>query len=222
MLADSPYVKFFSYRSSLRVQQLCSVCKCKFVEKITNLICRHFCDQTTLFSAWEDRAASTSRAVFSRIVVIVGNTNGPIWAAFGCHVLVCSSLGVQIPEASQWWWCCRDCDCYELLHILLLLLLLLLLLSSSSSSSSSSSPLCRVLIFLRQPMSLGNTVLQLFCCYYSWCLYRYFQCWIYCTFTLVLSEVRVKCPIWRFSVVVIIPLLLLLLLLLLLYYLKSR
>jgi len=41
-------------------------------------------------------------------------------------------------------------------------------------SSSSSSPLCRVfiLIFLRQTMSLGNTVLQLFCCYYSWCLYR--------------------------------------------------
>ena len=46
-----------------------------------------------------------------------------------------------------------------------LLLLLLLLLSSS--------PLCRVfiLIFLRQTMSLGNTVLQLFCCYYSWCVY---------------------------------------------------
>ena len=43
-----------------------------------------------------------------------------------------------------------------------LLLLLLLLLSSSS-------PLCRVfiLIFLRQTMSLGNTVLQLICCYYS-------------------------------------------------------
>ena len=55
---------------------------------------------------------------------------------------------------------------------------LLLLLSSSSSSSSLSSPLCRVfiLIFLRQTMPLGNTVLQLFCCYYSWCLYRYFQC----------------------------------------------
>jgi len=51
--------------------------------------------------------------------------------------------------------------------VLLLLLLLLL-------SSSSSSPLCRVfiLIFLRQTMSLGNTVLQLFCCYYSWCLFR--------------------------------------------------
>ena len=32
--------------------------------------------------------------------------------------------------------------------------------------SSSSSPLCRVfiLIFLRQTMSLGNTLLQLFCC----------------------------------------------------------
>ena len=44
---------------------------------------------------------------------------------------------------------------------------------SSSSSSSSSSPLCRViiLIFLRQTVSLGNTVLQLFCCYYSLCLY---------------------------------------------------
>ena len=42
------------------------------------------------------------------------------------------------------------------------------------SSSSLSSPLCRVfiLIFLRQTMSLGNTVLQLFSCYYSWCLYH--------------------------------------------------
>ena len=51
---------------------------------------------------------------------------------------------------------------------------ILLLLLSSSSSSSSSSPLCWVfiLIFVRQTMSLGNTVLQLFCCYYSWCLYR--------------------------------------------------
>jgi len=38
-----------------------------------------------------------------------------------------------------------------------------LLLLSSSSSSLSSSPLCRVfiLIFMRQTMSLGNTVLQL-------------------------------------------------------------
>ena len=40
--------------------------------------------------------------------------------------------------------------------------------------SSLSSSLCRVciLIFLKQTMSLGNTVLQLFCCYYSWYLYR--------------------------------------------------
>ena len=46
--------------------------------------------------------------------------------------------------------------------------------SSSSSSSSSPSPLCRlfILTFLRQTMSLGNTVLRLFCCYYSWCLHR--------------------------------------------------
>jgi hypothetical protein len=37
-----------------------------------------------------------------------------------------------------------------------------------------ASPLCKVstLIFLRQTMSLGNTVLQLFWCYYSWCVYR--------------------------------------------------
>ena len=62
------------------------------------------------------------------------------------------------------------------------LLLLLLLLLLSSSSSSSSSPLCRVfiLIFLRQDISLGNTVLQIPCCYNSWYLYHYFQCWIYC------------------------------------------
>ena len=60
------------------------------------------------------------------------------------------------------------------IHKLLYFNVLLLLLLSSSSSSSSSSPLCRVfiLIFLRQTTSLGNTVLQLFCCYYSWCLYR--------------------------------------------------
>ena len=44
-------------------------------------------------------------------------------------------------------------------------------------------------------MSVGNTLLQLICCYYSWCLYRQFQCWICCTFTLVFSEVRVQCPI---------------------------
>ena len=58
-----------------------------------------------------------------------------------------------------------------------------------------------MLTFLGQTMSLGNTVLQLFCCYYSWCLYRQFQCWIYCTFTLALSAVCVQCPIWLFSVV---------------------
>ena len=57
----------------------------------------------------------------------------------------------------------KTCD-FVLNYILLLLLLLL-----------SSSPLCRVflLISLKQTMSLGNTVLQLFCCYYSWCLYFY-------------------------------------------------
>ena len=63
------------------------------------------------------------------------------------------------------------------------------------SLSSSSSPLCRVfvLIFLRQTMSLGNAVLQLFWCYYSWCLYRYFQCWIYCNF--YISTFRSMCAV---------------------------
>ena len=54
---------------------------------------------------------------------------------------------------------------HSLLPVVNLKLLLLL---------SSVSPLCRVstLIFLRQSMSLGNTVLQLFWCNYSWCVYR--------------------------------------------------
>ena len=60
---------------------------------------------------------------------------------------------------------------FPILNYLLVLLLLLL-----SSSSSSSSSLCRVFkhIYLRQTMSLGNTVFQLFCYYYYylWCLYR--------------------------------------------------
>ena len=57
-----------------------------------------------------------------------------------------------------WPICCNFCVCVYCLIPLL----------------SSSSPLCRifVLTFLRQTMSLGNTVLQLFCCYSSWCLYR--------------------------------------------------
>jgi len=48
--------------------------------------------------------------------------------------------------------------------LLLLLLLLLLIIIIIIIISSSVSPLCRVstLIFLRQTMSLGNIVLQLF------------------------------------------------------------
>ena len=82
----------------------------------------------------------------------------------------------------------------NLMYCYISTLQLLLLLSSSSSSSS---PLCRVfiLIFLRQTVSLRNTVLQLFCCYYSRCLYRQFQCSIYCTVRSVLSAVCVQCPI---------------------------
>ena len=54
-------------------------------------------------------------------------------------------------------------------------------------------------------MSLGNTVLQLFRHYYLWCLYRYFLRWVYCTFTLALSEVCVQCPKWLFSVFPSLP-----------------
>ena len=41
----------FSCRSSLKVQHLCSMCKGRFAEKITNLACRRIYDQTILFSA---------------------------------------------------------------------------------------------------------------------------------------------------------------------------
>jgi len=30
---------------------------------------------------------------------------------------------------------------------------------------------------------LVNIKIKLFCCYYSWWLYRLFQCWNCCTFT---------------------------------------
>jgi hypothetical protein len=63
-------------------------------------------------------------------------------------------------------------------------------------------------MFPRQTMSLGNKMglskirlklLRLFCRYCLWCLYLQFLRWLYCTFTLALSEVQ--CPIWLFSVV---------------------
>ena len=70
--------------------------------------------------------------------------------------------------------CSAQYGCLQFLNFGLSLLLLLLLLPSSSSSSSSLSPLCWVFIhiFLRQTIPLGNTVFQLFCHYYLWCLYR--------------------------------------------------
>jgi hypothetical protein len=51
---------------------------------------------------------------------------------------------------------------------------LYIFLDTKLLSSSSSSPLFKVftLIFLRQTMSLDNTVLQPFCCSYSWCIHR--------------------------------------------------
>jgi hypothetical protein len=68
---------------------------------------------------------------------------------------------------------------------------------------SSVFPLCRVstLIFLRQTMSLENTVLHLFWCNFSWCVYRLFLRWLHCISKLALLEVCVQCLIWLFSVV---------------------
>ena len=73
------------------------------------------------------------------------------------------------------------------------LLLLLLLLSSHS---------CRVLtlVYLKQTMFPGSTVLQQFCSYNSWHMYRYLPYWMFCTFTSAPSEVRVQCPVWLLHV----------------------
>ena len=71
-----------------------------------------------------------------------------------CHVYIAVRVNVPALEgiySGSW-------------NLLLLLLLSSSSLSLSSSSLLSSSPLCRlfILMFLRQTMSLGNTVLQLF------------------------------------------------------------
>ena len=95
-----------------------------------------------------------------------------------CVVITQTEPVCDIRNSSYWPTACRSLalisgtaliSCMDTFTTEASVLLLLLL-----SSSSSSSPLCRVfiLIFLGQTMSLGNTVLQLFCCYYSWCLYR--------------------------------------------------
>jgi hypothetical protein len=129
----------------------------------------------------------------------------PSWLVstdFGTYSYQCSSIFISssLHTVNCSWahtlWCLLSILFF--CHHLLLLLLLLLL-----SSSSSVSPLCKVftLIFLRQTMSLGSTVLQLFWCYYSWCSYRYFLRWLHCISTLALSALCVQCLIWLFSVV---------------------
>jgi hypothetical protein len=55
------------------------------------------------------------------------------------------------------------------------------------------SPLCKVVTNkqLKEIMFLGNIVWQLFCSYNSWHRYCYFRCYIFFTFTLVISDVYV-------------------------------
>ena len=44
-------------------------------------------------------------------------------------------------------------------------------------------------------------ILQLFCTYNLWYMWCYFPSWFFCTFTLLLSEVCVQCPLSLVSVV---------------------
>lgn len=45
-------------------------------------------------------------------------------------------------------------------------------------------------------MFLGFIVLHLFCIFNLCCMKRYFPCQMFCTFTLILCEVCVQCPVW--------------------------
>ena len=90
-----------------------------------------------------------------------------LWDSIFLDISLCLLLSYDVEvflsqAFSSWYfsWTSGDPHRSGFKHHTALLLLLL---------SSSSSPLCRVfiLIFLRQTLSLGNTVLQLFCCYYS-------------------------------------------------------
>jgi hypothetical protein len=62
-------------------------------------------------------------------------------------------------------------------------------------------PLCRVsiLMFMRQTMSLGNNVLQLFWCYYLWCSYRYLKSSLSIENKLLFYKVIIK-PIWTYGI----------------------
>jgi hypothetical protein len=73
----------------------------------------------------------------------------------------------------------RNSSSYFLIIIIIIIIIITIIIISFMQGINTY-------IFLRSTMSPGNTVLQLFCCYYPWCIDRYLQCCIYCTFTLVL------------------------------------
>jgi hypothetical protein len=75
----------------------------------------------------------------------------------------------------------------------LLLLLLLLLLFTFVQYVYNYVP--------EKTMFLGNTIVLMFYDYKLWYMQRYFSWQTLCVFTLVLSEVRVQCPVRLFSVV---------------------
>ena len=57
------------------------------------------------------------------------------------------------------------------------------------------------IVYLKQTVSLGCTVLWLFCSYAVWHVQWYAPWWMFCTFALALSAVCVQCPVWLYCVV---------------------
>ena len=55
--------------------------------------------------------------------------------------------------------------------------------------------------YLKETVLLGYIVLQLFCIYNLCYTFCYQPCYMFCTLTLILSEVRLQCPIQLFFVV---------------------
>jgi hypothetical protein len=98
---------------------------------------------------------------------------------YGAHITSCC-VDSHVLFTSALSEVCEQCPIWQFSVVLLLLLLLLLV------------PLFRAFIhlFLRQTMSLRNTMLQLFCHYCLWYPYHLLLRWLLCTFTSALYEVR--------------------------------
>ena len=56
--------------------------------------------------------------------------------------------------------------------IIIIIIIIIIITTTTTTTTTTFMQGIYTYIPERQTMSLGNTVLQLFCCYYSWCLYR--------------------------------------------------